>query len=316
MTRLPAWMQDRVRSMSMPKMLIAALCAATLSAQVQSGQRILMIGDSITKGYGFGNYTDPSPLRSVYGTATLLMQENLSHPPEFLRLSGGWQGLNPDGTPIGPVQTLAENIQFCIDKGQIRSGDWLVYEDAGEVNMFIHPAPLRMEKDIYRQYRSALASMIRTAESATGRGHVTVMTMFDYLPRCKYCRWDEPLDDGVHTGNDVIRDTAAETGARLIDMNRMMDLANDYIVSKGFGRTVGPDGIHPNVYGNFVMALAILQSFGYDISHWKLDGVAAHLHHPESGGDVATVWGFQKDPSDEERIALLAKIRDIVAANH
>ena len=298
------------------RILMLMSWAFTLSAQIRPGQRILMIGDSITKGYAFGNYTDPSPLRTVYGTATLLMQANLPRYPEFMRLSGGWQGLKPDGTPIGPADTLTGNLQYCIDRGEVHHGDWLIYEDAGEVNMFIHPAPLRMEKNIYSEYTSALGSMIHAAESATGPGHVLVMTMFDYQPRCKYCRWDEPLDDGVHTGNDVIRDTAAKTGARVINMRRVMDAANEWIAAKGYGRTVGPDGIHPNVFGNFVMALAILQSLGYQIQDWKLDEVARHFRHPQSGGDVANVWGFQKDPTDDERIVLLEKIRAIVASDH
>src|SRR5580704_8289796 len=109
--------------MSTYKYFAALLFAVHLWGQspdrplLKPGERILMIGDSITSGYGFGNYTDPSPLRTVYGTAELLMQSNLEHAPEFLRLSGGWKGLNADGTPIGSVDTLAGNIKFCIDKG-------------------------------------------------------------------------------------------------------------------------------------------------------------------------------------------------------
>jgi hypothetical protein len=294
------------------KFFTLALLAGSMAAQVHPPQRILMMGDSITKGYGFGNYTDPSPLRSVYGTAELLLHENVALPPEFLRLGGGWEGLKPDGTPIGPVSTLAGNVKFCIDKGEVHRGDWFVYEDAGQVNMFIHPAPLNMEKDVYKNYRAALSEMIRTADPIIGRDHFVVMTMFDYQPRCKICRWDEPLDDGVHTGNDIIRDTAAEMGVPIIDMNRIMDAANDVVTSKSYGRMVGPDGIHPNVYGNFVMALSILNSLGFDVKGWKLKEVTKHFRHPESGGDVPTVWGFNNDPSDEARAALVEELRKVV----
>jgi lysophospholipase L1-like esterase len=290
-----------------------ALSHAEETPLVKPGERILMLGDSITRGYGFGNYTDPAPLRSVYGTAEVLLRENVRRPPEFLRLSGGWQGLNPNGAPIGPVDSLRGQVRYCIDRGEIRPGDWLVYEDAGEIDMFIHPAPKRLDHEIYPKYRQALGEMIRATDSVISRQHFIAMTMFDYQPRCKWCRWDEPLDDGVHTGNDIIRDTAAELGIPVIDMNQIMDTANELIAAKGYGRTVGPDGIHPNVYGNFVMALAILHSLGYEVKTWKLNMLGKHFRHPEGGGDVPAIWGFTRDPSDEERIALVREIRDLVA---
>src|SRR5205809_904932 len=45
------------------------------------GQRLRLMGDSIVKGYGFGNYTNPSPLRTIYGIANILLKDNLPHPP-------------------------------------------------------------------------------------------------------------------------------------------------------------------------------------------------------------------------------------------
>ena len=104
------------------------------------GQRILFNGDSIFKGYGFGNYTDPSPLRTVYKIVDLLMKENVVYPPETVWLAGVWTGLNPDGTPK-TVDTLAGEIQTYIRRGDIRTGDWMIYEDAGQLDMFVHPAP-------------------------------------------------------------------------------------------------------------------------------------------------------------------------------
>jgi hypothetical protein len=75
---------------------------------------------------------------------------------------------------------------------------------------------------------------------------------------------------------------------------------------------VGPDGIHPNVYGNYVMVLAMADALGADIARWKLDGLARRFLHPEAGGDVPKVWGFTKDPSDDERRELLEELRTIV----
>ena len=274
-------------------------------------QRILFNGDSIFKGYGFGNYTDPSPLRTVYKIVDLLMKENVVYPPETVWLAGVWTGLNPDGTPK-TVDTLAGEIQTYIRRGDIRTGDWMIYEDAGQLDMFVHPAPWPDRIGVYQKYRKALRDMVLQGEHAIDREHIRFMTMFDYQPKCGWCAWDAPLDDGVHTGNDAIRDEAEALGIEWIDMNRIMDRAQEHVQARGWGRLVGPDGIHPNVYGNFVMALAIAQSLGADVSKWKLDSVAPRFRHPEQGGDVKAVWGFTRDPGDAERIALLEELRQIV----
>ena len=50
--------------------------------------------------------------------------------------------------------------------------------------------------------------MVLQGEHAIDREHIRFMTMFDYQPKCRWCAWDAPLDDGVHTGNDAIRDEA------------------------------------------------------------------------------------------------------------
>jgi hypothetical protein len=275
------------------------------------GQRVLFNGDSIFKGYGFGNYTDPSPLRTVHGILRILLAENVPHPSELVWLPGVWTGLNADGTPK-TVDTLAGEIQVYLRRGDIRTGDWMIYEDAGQLDMFVHPAPWPDRKDVYGKYRKALRDMVLEVERAVDRDHIRFMTMFDYEPKCAWCAWDAPLDDGVRTGNDAVRDEADALGIRWIDMNRIMDGAQAYVQSRGWGRMVGPDGIHPNVYGNFVMALAIAQSLGADVSSWKLEPVAARFRHPEQGGDVKSVWGFTKDPTDAERIALLEELRRIV----
>jgi hypothetical protein len=290
---------------------------ASAAAQSQSngfqplrGQKILLKGDSIARGYAFGNYTDPSPLRAIPGMGAILLRENLSPPPAFESVPNIWQGLRPDGTPI-TVDTLAAELNGNIKQGGVATGDWLVYEDAGEVDQGIHPAPSPWKKDIYLNYRQSLRDMVHAIEDVVDRSHIVFMTMFDYKPSPR-CRWDAPLDMAGRTGNDAIRDEAAELGIRVIDMNRIMDAANDYLREKGWGRPVGPDGIHPNVYGNFVMTLAILGELGAPIANWKLDPLYGHFLHPNTGGDVAAVWGFTRDPDDRQRIEILNDLRRIV----
>jgi hypothetical protein len=280
--------------------------------QVLPGQRIALNGDSISKGYAFGNYDDPSPLRTLYGMAGILMKDNLERPPVWTFLAGVWEGINPDGT-AKTVDTLAGEIQVYVRNGELRTGDWMIYEDAGGINDAEHPAPWPNNKDVYKRYSRMLREMLLETKSFTGLEQVRLMTMFDYDPKSKWCQWDIPLDDGIHTGNDAIRDVANELGVTYIDMNRIMDRAHDYVTSRSWGRMVGPDGMHPNVFGNFVMTLAILDSLGADIALWNMDGLYSHFRHPVAGGDVKTVWGFTKDPSDEQRIEILKDLREIVA---
>jgi hypothetical protein len=275
------------------------------------GQKIILKGDSITKGYGFGNYTDPSPLRTVYGIGSILLRANLDRPSAFETVPSFWNGLNSDGTPK-TVDTLANELNTNIKQGNLASGDWLIYEDAGQYDMGIHPAPWPWKQYYYLNYRDALKDMVHAVEDVIDRTHIVFMTMFDYTPAPANCQWDKPLDVGRRTANDAIRDEASELGIRVIDMNRIMDAAHEYLQQKGWGRPVGPDGIHPNVYGNYVMALAILGTLGADLAHWKLDPLHRHFAHPDAGGDVPNVWGFTKDPSDSERVEILKDLRDIV----
>jgi len=127
--------------------------------QVLPGQRVLLQGDSIVRGHAFGNYTDPSPLRTIYGIANLLLQDNLSHPPPMAALPGVWAALNPDGTPK-TVDTLADEIRVHVRAGQLRPGDWLIYEDAGELNMVVHPAPWPDAVNMYARQREALRGLL------------------------------------------------------------------------------------------------------------------------------------------------------------
>jgi hypothetical protein len=309
-TILPAAIALSVLLSSSSSTSYAALARLDDPFQVLPGQRLYLKGDSITKGYGFGNYTNPSPLRTVYGIANILLKGNLLYPPQMRSSSFIWEGLNADGTPK-TVDSLAGEIQIYIRSGELRPGDWLIYEDAGGLNDFVHAAPYPNTNQIYRRYREALRDMVLEAQGTVDREHIRFMTMFDYkVPR--WCAWDAPLDDAMHTGNDAIRDEAAALGVRVIDMNRIMDRAEEYIEARQWGRLVGPDGIHPNSYGNFVMTLAILESLGADIAQWKLDGLFPHFRHPETGGDVENIWGFKKDPDDAERMTILEDLRKLV----
>lgn len=286
--------------------------AAERDFEVLPGQRILLKGDSITRGYAFGNYTDPSPLRRIPDIGAMLLRDNLARPPAFLRLENYWEGIGEDGK-AKTTDSLAAEIRMNIARGELRTGDWLIFEDAGPIDKAVHPAPWPWTKDIYQNYRKLLRDMVHAAENTVGRDHILFMTMFDYQPKCGQCGWDAPLDDGKHSGNDAIRDEARELGIRVIDMNAIMDAAHEYLTKRGWGRAVGPDGVHPNVYGNFVMTAAILRELGADVSKWKIGAIEPRLAPESAGGDIGEVWGFTRNPDTAERRQIARDLRDIVA---
>jgi lysophospholipase L1-like esterase len=279
--------------------------------KVQAGQRVLIKGDSIASGYGFGTFEHPSPLNSIQGMAGVFVGDNLENPPEFLQLPGIPAGTDERGLAIC-VATMAEEIQRNIERGELRPGDWLIFQEAGQADMTVHPPPWPWTERIYEQMSDSFRAMVLAAEGAVGRDHIILSNTFDFDPLYPMCAWDEYLDDGVHTGNDVFRTVAEELGVALVDMNHIMDKAECHLLDHGWGSTCGPDGIHPNVFGNYVMMLGFLAALGADLAKWRLDGLHQHFKHPDAGGDVEELWGFFRDPSDTERLAILQDLRRIV----
>ena len=105
-----------------------ALAAAFFSAlafgagfKVLPGQRIILKGDSITRGYGFGNYTDPSPLRTIPGIGSDSAERKSGAAARFERYPNIWQGLNADGTPK-TVDTLSAELNANIKAGEPHGG--------------------------------------------------------------------------------------------------------------------------------------------------------------------------------------------------
>lgn len=122
-----------------------------------SADRIVLHGDSIVKGYGFGNYTDPSPLRTLHGIFRILLDANLPDPPEVPVLTYLWK------VPIGPVDSVAKEVAGQVSRGEIRKGDWLIYEDAGGIDDSVHPAPWPDATRMFERYRASLRGMIGEA---------------------------------------------------------------------------------------------------------------------------------------------------------
>jgi hypothetical protein len=269
--------------------------AAAQGLGIPPGATVHFFGDSIFKGWGFGKYDDPSPLCRIQDICAVLARDNLSAGLKLSRLA---PRPDEDGKRYGEEPGLL--VKARVAEGEIGPDDWIVYEDAGP-----HGAS-------YHAYRHKLAGVCEAAAGA--RRRVLLMTMFDYEPRIPDSAYDAPTRDvPARSINDAIRDEAAAQGVGYVDMNRFMDHLQQFLKSEGWGSTCHRDGIHPNVFGNLLMAFVLLRALGAEIGDWKIDAIEARCRHSGSGGDVPdmTTWTWPRDPSDLERVALVRAIRRI-----
>lgn len=263
--------------------------------RVPSGAVVHLYGDSITKGWGFGRYDDPSPLCRIQDIANLLAAANLADPPKFVRLAPR------EGEPSALSSEAVDRlIKVRISAGEIGPEDCLVYEDAGP------------HGSSYHDYRRKLASICEAAKGANRR--VFLMTMFAYKPTVPESDYDAPTKDVPGKSiNDAIRDEAEAQGVGCIDMDGCMDRLQEALKARGWGSTCHRDGIHPNVFGNTLMALVVLRALGADVGTWKLDAIEGRFRHNGSGGDVPDLmaWSWPKDPGDAERLELVRLVLEV-----
>ena len=269
--------------------LIISAPATSGAVDVPEGATVHFLGDSIFKGWGFHQYDYPSDLCRVQDICTLLLSENVESPVTINRVYR--EGENLGMTPWAVVTKL-------VGTGEIGPNDWVIYEDAADARL-------------YRDYRTEL-DLIHNAAQGDGRT-VIFMTMFDYAAGgATFNQYDRPTDDvPVKTINDAIRDAGVALGNEVIDMNAMMDGYRAYLTGNGWGSPVFYDdgGVHPNVYGNAMMAFRLLRTMGYDIDDWDITAVEDQFMHPSAGGDVSDMtlypWQWPNDPTDAQRRVLV-----------
>jgi hypothetical protein len=253
---------------------------------VPEGAKVHFMGDSIFRGWGFGQFEYPATLNRIQDITNVLLQDNLVTPPVISSFHD---------SPPNSGTVLAGQIQ----QGVVGPDDWIFYEDAGD------------HFGSYHAYRNRLSNLASAASGANRQ--LILMTMYDYTAN-NCCRFDAPTnDEPTKTINDAIRDEAAAQGLSLIDMNQGMDDMRAYMVNNGIGSPMFSDGIHPNVFGNIFMAFVQLRALGANVSTWDLSGVQDLVHHPETGGELPNLanspFSFPSDLSDTARRNLVNDIR-------
>lgn len=209
----------------------------------QYSRIIHIYGDSIARGWGFGVFEDPSPLNRVHDIANILIADN-GFAPKELYIRYAWS------------QDI-EQMRTELASGMIKSGDTIVFEDAG---------PHEDNVEVRRQRFLSMKEVIKLS----GRDvQLILTTMFDYWPTPPYynSEYDAVIGQSGLTMNDVVRSLAADGSCQLLDWNSQMDLA--MIEFQKFGASpMHRDMVHPNIFGNFLLAVSLLKHLDIPITNY------------------------------------------------
>ena len=244
---------------------------AILESRNRFGRVCHLLGDSIMRGFALGRFWDGGAVDPTTDRTTATADRlNVDHPlyawnsisscmnaiireNGLSRLGIGYLGLAD-----------ADNVRTLVNADVIRAGDWVVFEDAGS-----HRADPVGYFRMVREWRKAATDRVAT--------HCLLMTMFDYQPlrgRFPNTEYDKRyrIADGrmisinmatKMAANSIIQPSQSLPGStRVIDMNRSMDAWRRACLRQGVD-TMHQDGIHPNVWGQWLMVCEIFKAMGY-----------------------------------------------------
>lgn len=179
---------------------------------------IWLYGDSISRGYGLGQFEHPSPINSIQGIANLLLTENGYN--DFVVKNRGTQD----------AQTLWVDRHDNV----VQSENVIIFENAGP-----HFGP-----EAYRTW-------LKLWKSSAGDNRLYLTTT--------------PDNKSVGDINDysAINPIVREEAVHLLDWDA------EFAAKAGVVDLILPDGIHPNGFGNFLMAVSILRSQGVEIDSYE-----------------------------------------------
>jgi hypothetical protein len=229
---------------------------------------IYFYGDSISSGRGFGTEDYPSPLNNIHEIANLLLDANCT---------SGVKVESDRGQDFNELYYDASN-------GEFKEGDFLLWTNAG---------PTVNDPDMYRKWLEL--------ELFATQGTVPFIATTTY-DHGGFSAYNEPLASG-RSLNDAVRQFAEDYGTLLLDWDKVMRQSQERVAP--FGGSLLYDGIHPGVFGNFVMAAALLHYLGVEIH--DLDMLPRLFSEEE--GDVPDMtgelfhWGY--NPTRLQRTRLL-----------
>lgn len=208
------------------------------------GRVVHIYGDSIARGWGFGIFEYKNHLNRIQDIAQMLLRDNgVSEQELFFRFA--WSQ---------DVKRISQELS----SGMIRDGDIIVFEDAGP------------HEDNVEQRRERFLTIEEAVKGSGREVSLILTTMFDYWPTPPYynSEYDALIGDSGMTMNQVVLEIAADGYPSVLDWNKQMDQAVEAL--RLFG--VSPmhrDGVHPNIFGNFLLATSLLNHIGIPISNYE-----------------------------------------------
>jgi hypothetical protein len=225
---------------------------------------IHLIGDSLSKGYALGAYSEqiiangPSDPRN----AILLFASISSMANNVLYENGIRDEFNYTGIPAvnlsSDISTTVASIRALVANGTIRSGDVVVAEDAG---------PHNQDPDLYQsqweQFRAAVVDRFDIT--------LVMMSMFSYPNAAADSQYSTLFGTAPNQRTMNAATVAAyqatipnERGQTLwIDMKTAMDNWRSSAKSVDNVDVMHPDDIHPNVWGQALMVGELLKALQY-----------------------------------------------------
>ncbi|MCK6625146.1 MAG: SGNH/GDSL hydrolase family protein [Anaerolineae bacterium] len=201
-------------------------------------------GDSIARGWGFGAFEYENRLNRIEDIAQMLLNDHGINEHElFFRFA--WS------------QDTKHMLQE-LNSGMIKDGDIIVFEDAGP-----------HEDDINKR-RERYQSIKNTVRESKKDVTLVLTTMFDYWPTPPYynSEYDALIGDSGMTMNQVVFEAAADGYPLVLDWNKQMDQAVESLRLYGIS-PMHRDSVHPNIFGNFLLATSLLKGIGIPISNYK-----------------------------------------------
>lgn len=225
------------------KLRMAQAKQASQINRAEYGRVVHIYGDSIARGWGFGVFEHKNRLNRIQDIAQMLLRDNgVSEHELFFRFA--WSQ---------DVKRISQELS----SGMIRDGDIIVFEDAGP------------HEDNVKQRRERFLTIEEAVKGSGREVSLILTTMFDYWPTPPYynSEYDALIGDSGMTMNQVVLEIAADGYPSVLDWNKQMDQAVESL--RLFG--VSPmhrDAVHPNIFGNFLLATSLLNHIGIPASNY------------------------------------------------
>lgn len=248
------------------------------------GKVVHLYGDSIVKGLGMGRYDHPSPLNRIDRIAQSLTIEN---------------GVPESALHFHRAQyQTADHVWYArIFDGAILSGDVVLFENAGA-----HFGDSRVYRDWLRLFFRAATLNNEDASQPSGVS-LLFTTTADYVEDDASYQYDTPVWPEQVSVNDIVRQEAGSLGAGVLDWNAKLDAAVEMMAE--YGATPMLEPIHPNAFGNFVLAVSLANHMGVEIRDYA--NVTAEFR--KRSGEFQGRFGFTLSAGEiDEVLAKLVRI--------